>query len=73
MTDPEGDTAGVLRSAGIDTIVPLDSKERIRTGLVDFLRRIRDRAAPVATESMIVSCSRRRRTVELVDLLDSVV
>ena len=72
LTDPAGDTANVLRSAGIDTIVPLDSKEKIGRGLLDFLDRIRAREAPTANAAEIQKHSRRSRTAELAQLLDSV-
>lgn len=71
LTDPAGDTAGVLRAAGVDTIVPIDAKEQIAAGLQEFLARIREGRAPIATETEIARHTRRARTQELAGLLDS--
>lgn len=71
LTDPKGDTANLLKAVGINTIVPLDSKEQIEQGLVDFLSQIREGRAPIAGEKEIKSHSRESRTRELAKLLDS--
>jgi len=73
MTDPCGDTAGVLTKEGIDTIVPLHSREDVARGLLDFMTRIRAGRAPIANDDAIERHSRRWRTKELATLLDSVV
>jgi hypothetical protein len=70
LTDPAGDTARVLRTAGIDTIVPLDAKEQIAQSLLDFLQRIHAGLAPVAQQTEVERHSRKARTRELVDLLN---
>jgi glycosyltransferase involved in cell wall biosynthesis len=72
LTDPDGDTAAVLRNAGIDTIARLDSKEEIARLLVRFLDLVRLKRAPVADEAVIASASRRSRTLELAWVLDAV-
>jgi glycosyltransferase involved in cell wall biosynthesis len=72
LTDPQGDTGKLLRSEGIDTIVPIDSSELIARGLLDFIARIRNSTAPVAAEERVTAHSRRGRTRELAALLDSV-
>jgi glycosyltransferase involved in cell wall biosynthesis len=72
LTDPRGDTAAVLRSAGIDTIGRLDSSEDISRLLVRFLDLLRLQRAPVAQEAAIAAASRTSRTKELADLLDAV-
>jgi glycosyltransferase involved in cell wall biosynthesis len=71
LTDPSGDTAAVLRSAGIDTIARLDSEEEISRLLVRFLELLRLRLAPVAQEAAIAAASRKSRTMELASVLDS--
>jgi hypothetical protein len=71
LTDPLGDTAAVLRSAGIDTIAPLDSSEDIARLLVRFLDLLRLQRAPVAPEAVITAASRRSRTMQLANLLDA--
>ena len=40
LTDPAGDTAAVLRQAGVGTIVPLDDEDAISRELPGFLRRV---------------------------------
>jgi hypothetical protein len=72
LTDLAGDTATVLRSAGIDTIARLDSQEDISRLLVRFLELLRLQRAPVAQEATIAAASRRSRTMELASLLDAV-
>jgi glycosyltransferase involved in cell wall biosynthesis len=71
LTDPAGDTAAVLRCAGIDTIARLDSQEQISRLLVRFLELLRLQRAPVASEAAIAAASRRSRTKELASLLDA--
>jgi len=72
MTDPAGDTAGVLKEAGIDTVVPLDSKEEIAHGLLSFLSKIRQGGGYVGRNKEIGHYSRRARTKELAQLLNSI-
>ena len=72
LTDPAGDTAAVLRNAGIDTIAPLDSQQEISQLLPRFLELLRQRRAPVAAEATIAAASRRARTIELARVLDAV-
>ena len=71
LTDPAGDTARVLKGEGIDTIARLDSREDIARGLLDFLGRVHDGSAPIATDAGILRHSRRFRTQELASMLDS--
>ncbi|ABI60328.1 conserved hypothetical protein [Nitrosomonas eutropha C91] len=69
LTDLVGDTAEKLRSMGVDTIAPLDSKEAIMTGLRRFLALLREDKAPIAPMDKILSNSREARTKELARLL----
>jgi len=71
LTDPQGDTAAVLRSAGVDSIAPLDSKESIRRTFVTFLEQLRARRAPLPSEAAVAACSRRARTAQLAAVLDA--
>ena len=71
LTDPQGDTAAVLRSAGVDSIAPLDAKESIRRTLVTFLEQLRARRAPLPSETAVAACSRRARTAQLAAVLDA--
>lgn len=72
LTDPAGDTAAVLRDAGIDTIARLDSQSEIVLGLERFLDLLRENRAPLADQRTIAAASRRSRTIELVKILESV-
>jgi len=71
LTDPQGDSAAVLRSAGVDSIAPLDSKESFRRTLVTFLEQLRARRAPLPSEAAVAACSRRARTAQLAAVLDA--
>jgi glycosyltransferase involved in cell wall biosynthesis len=73
MTDPSGDTADLLRTSGINTMVALDSREQIMKGLLDFLIQIQEGCAPIANDKEIECYSRKSRTQELVNLLDSLI
>jgi hypothetical protein len=73
LTDAAGDTAAVLRAAGIDTVVPLDRRAAIAAGLRDFLARLRAGRAPVADAAEVERHSRRARSAELAALLDEVI
>ena len=70
MTDRQGDTAGVLRSEGVDSIAALDSTSEIADGLLRFLSSVRDGSCRTSSGSRH---SRKARTKEFADLLDSVV
>jgi glycosyltransferase involved in cell wall biosynthesis len=69
MTDRAGDTAEVLRSEGIDSIVPLDSKAEIADGLLKFISAIDRRNYQTRS---VEGYSRKARTRELAQLLNSV-
>jgi hypothetical protein len=71
LTDPAGDTAATLRNAGIDTIAPLDSKKGIMQGLIRFLDLAKKGKAPIDTMENVLANSRRSRTGELANLLDT--
>jgi len=73
LTDPAGDTAGVLRNAGIDTISPLDSEAAIAQALLRFLELLRQQRAPVAAAATVAAASRVARTAEFARVLDAVV
>jgi glycosyltransferase involved in cell wall biosynthesis len=69
MTDSAGDTAKVLRDAGIDTIVPLDDAAKIARGLAAFLAQARAGTAPLVPPGEVERHSRRGRTAELAGVL----
>lgn len=71
LTDPSGDTAGVLRAVGIDSIVPLDATAEIAEGLSRFIARIRNGDAPIAPIEETARFSRQALTGQLANLFDS--
>jgi hypothetical protein len=71
LTDPVGDTAGVLRDAGLDTMARLDSAEDIAQRLVAFVDAVRTGRAPLAQADAVRRASRRGRSQALADMLDS--
>jgi glycosyltransferase involved in cell wall biosynthesis len=68
LTDPAGDTAGVLRRSGIGRIARLDSETEIRNILLAFATGYR--RGLLATESAIADASRLERTRQLALVLD---
>ena len=72
LTDPAGDTASALMNAGIDTIVPLDSKEAIISGLTEFMSKVRSGTAPAASYEKALSHSRKSGTKKLAGLFDEI-
>jgi hypothetical protein len=73
LVDDRGETAALLRQAAVGTLVPLDSRERIGAGLLDFLEQVRSGVAPVASDKEIARHSRRNKASELACLFDEVV
>ena len=70
MTDRKGDTAAVLVSEGVRTIASLDSKDEIAQGLLAFLSSTKSGSGEVTP---VRRNSRRARTQQLADLLNSIV
>jgi glycosyltransferase involved in cell wall biosynthesis len=70
LTDHEGDTATVLRDAGLDTVASLSSIQEIMNTLSVFIRAVRDGHAPLPRHDAVLAASRRRRTRGLADLLE---
>ena len=73
LTDLNGDTARKLLSLDINTIAQLNSKEDIAYKLLEFIRSAKKNAAPVASMEKVMHNSRKARTEELANLLESVV
>jgi hypothetical protein len=72
LTDPKGDTAQQLKICNINTIVPLDSKEEIKKGLLKFLEEITNGTAAVASDKEIQAFSRMKQTQRLIRLFDDI-
>jgi hypothetical protein len=70
LTDHAGDTAAVLRDAGVDTIAALDSPEEISATLERFVHAVAENRAPLPAESAVRAASRGRRTESLAQLLE---
>lgn len=72
LTDINGDTAKKLLSLGINTIAQLDSKEDIAQKLLEFIRSAKKISTQTASMDKIMNNSRRAKTEELANLLDTV-
>jgi hypothetical protein len=70
LTDPRGDTAGVVRDAGLDTIARLDCAEDIVVALNRFVSAVRSGRAPLPSADYVATASRRRRSQDLAALLE---
>jgi glycosyltransferase involved in cell wall biosynthesis len=70
LSDPVGDTADLMRRAGIDTIVPLDSVDAIADILPRFMSQVRAGLAPLAAPSFVANASRRARSQQFAQLLE---
>jgi glycosyltransferase involved in cell wall biosynthesis len=73
LTDPAGDTAAELRSAGIGTIVPLGDADAIAAALPRFVEGIVSGRETGAAPDVAARYSRRHGAVRLAALLDEVV
>jgi len=72
LTDPSGDTAAVMRAAGIDSIVRLDSVEEIQAGLMKYVDQIRNGRASIPTSETLAKYSRKQGAKDLGGVLDVV-
>jgi hypothetical protein len=70
FTDRAGETAGLLRRAGLDNIAPLDSEEEILSALRRFIDQIRTGQARLPDMAFARSASRLSRTKDFVNLLE---
>jgi glycosyltransferase involved in cell wall biosynthesis len=71
LTDPSGDTAAVLRRAGVDTVARLDDAADIAALLLRIRDGLRDGTPVGGLASSVQEHSRRGRTAVLARLLDS--
>lgn len=70
LTDPEGDTAGVLRRAGVNDVAHLDSADEIAVLLPALVRDWRQGKAVLPQTLAVQQASRRGRSQALVALLE---
>jgi len=73
LTDPAGETAALLRRAGVDAIARLDSEEEIGSLLRRFLGQVARGGCRAPDAAFARSGSRRARTEQFVHLLDECV
>ena len=69
LTDLQGDTAQVLRQAGLNTLAPLDDAPAIAQALLAFLQSWRAGRAALPEATFVRQASRQARTDELVAYL----
>jgi glycosyltransferase involved in cell wall biosynthesis len=72
LTDPAGDTARLLRDAGILNIARLDSADEIAEGVARFVEQASRGEAAKPAASRVRAASRLERTRELAELLEGV-
>lgn len=72
LTDPVGDTAGVVRAANAGVVCPLDSVPAIEAALPAFIAAIGAGNAPVAAEPVVATYSRESQAAGLAHVLDGV-
>jgi glycosyltransferase involved in cell wall biosynthesis len=70
LTDPKGDTAGLLREAGIHNIARLDSTQEIASELPRFLDQVKCKQAATSSDAFVRAASRLERTRQFASLLD---
>lgn len=72
LTDPVGDTAGVLRQAGLQDIARLDSVDEIAAMLPPFVHALRAGTGALPEPGYVRQASRRGRARVLAALLDQI-
>lgn len=70
LTDPRGDTAGLLRSVGSTSIARLDDKDEIKVSLMSFIEQLREGSAPTPPRDRLQQFSRQGTTQTLAKILD---
>lgn len=73
LTDRAGETAKLLERFGGDAIWPLDDKDAIKTGLLQFVEALRGGTAHVAARDAVDTLSRRHQARLLAGQLDRLV
>ena len=72
IVDAEGDTAALLRSERVGTLVPIDDASAIQSGLSEFLRQIQAGSGRVMEWERVRSFERSARTADLARLFGRV-
>jgi hypothetical protein len=71
LADPVGDTAGVLRDAGLTHLAALESADAIAATLAAFLDDVQRGRAPLADAGAVQRASRKARSESLARMLSS--
>ena len=71
LSDPAGDTVGVLRRAAIAHVARLDSVAEIEALIPSFLNTVREGVAPLPDPAFVRGASRLARTQALAHMLDA--
>ena len=71
LTDPAGDTAGVLRGAGLDAIARLDSVDEIAEALPRFVQAVRAGRATLPEAVAMRQASRKARSESFAEMLNA--
>lgn len=72
LTDPIGETAGVLREAGADNLLPLSDEAAIVDGLPTMLERLNQDSLYTVPSTVVARYSRAQGTADLAAILDEV-
>ena len=72
LIDPEGDTAKILRDAGVGRIAPLDKRQEIADQLREFLNEVRCGTGAIAAWDHIRTHARETKAAELAALMRKV-
>jgi glycosyl transferase family 4 len=73
LTDPAGDTAGVLRICGLDEAYRLESVSEVKQGIARFISNLRSRSARIAPRAQVDQFSRAGQTAALARVFDAAV
>ncbi len=71
LSDPAGDTAGVLQRAGLGKVARLDSVDEIEALIPPFLDAVRRGRSPLPHPGVVQGASRRARAEALAQMLDA--
>jgi len=71
LADPKGDTAAVMREAGVEAIAKLESADDIASLLPGFLEEVEKGSARLPPEDAVQGASRLRRSAALAGLLQA--
>jgi hypothetical protein len=70
LTDDDGDTAHLMRRAGVTSMAPLDSIGALQALIPQFIDSVREGNARIADAGFAATCSRMARTRQLAAILD---